>query len=158
MSRTLSTAAVRAVISRETDQVFLALVKLEHPSISTVRIVANSEQVVRADGTYLPFPFEFVLPDDMEAEIPRASIKFDNVSREILAAIRELEGKPKCTFMLVLADSPDTVEYGPAEFELSAAGWDVLSVTASLAYQEEIWNQQVPGQTYTPSNSPGLFR
>lgn len=158
MSRTLSTAAVRAVISRETDEVFIALAKLEHPSISTVRVCANTEPVLRTDGTWLPFPFEFILPDDIQGQVPRASVKFDNVDRSILAALRDLQGKPKCTFMLVLASSPNTVEYGPAEFQIPSASWDVMAVTASLAYQEEIWNQQIPGQTYTPSNSAGLFR
>lgn len=156
--RAVSASAVRAIISRETDKVFVALLLIEHPSIAPVRICSDTAQIVRSDGTYLPFPFEFVLPEDTEGEIPRAAVKLDNVNREIVKQLSTIEGKPTVTFMLVLADTPEVVEYGPAEFLMADAAWNVLTITGTLAYQEDIWMQQVPGQSYTPSNSPGLFR
>lgn len=156
--RQLSGPAIRAVLSRETDKVFVPLIRIEHPDIQTIRICGDTAQVVRTDGTYLPFPFEFILPPDHDGELPRAALKVDNVTKEIVKAIRSLTGRPKVTFLLVLADSPEVVEYGPAEFLLGNAEWDALQVMGTLAYQEDIWMQTVPGQTYTPSTSPGLFR
>lgn len=156
--RQISGPAIRAVLSRETDKVFVPLLKIAHPDIATIYICGDTTQVVRTDGTYLPFPFEFILPPDQDGELPRASLRVDNVTKEIVKAIRTLTGRPKVTFLLVLADSPEVVEYGPAEFLLGNAEWDALQVMGTLAYQEDIWMQTVPGQTYTPSSSPGLFR
>lgn len=158
MPRTLTPTAVQAILARETDQVFVPLMLIEHESIEPVRICADTVPVVRADGTYLPFPFEFVLPQDDDADLPRAAVKIDNVDREIVRTLAALTGRPRITFMLVLADSPEEVEYGPVEFLMGQASWDRVVVTSTLAYQEDIWMQAVPSQTYTPSNSPGLFR
>lgn len=156
--RQLSGPAVRAVLSRETEKVFVCLMKIEHPDIDTIRICSDTAQVVRSDGTYLPYPFELILPHESETEIPRASVRLDNVSREIAHKLVAIQGKPKVTFMLVLADSPETVEYGPCEFRLADANWDHMVIGATLALYEDVFNQQVPSQTYLPSNSPGLFR
>ncbi|MEJ7807148.1 MAG: DUF1833 family protein [Telluria sp.] len=156
--RQLSGPAIRAVLSRETESVFVPLLKISHPDIQTILICGDTAQVVRSDGTYLPFPFEFVLPPDADGELPRAGLRIDNVTKEIVKAIRTLTGRPKVTFLLVLADSPEVVEYGPAEFLLGSAEWDALQIMGTLAYQEDLFLQQIPGQTYTPASSPGLFR
>jgi hypothetical protein len=156
--RQVSGPAIAAVMARETDKVFVPLMRITHPSITTVRICADTAPVVRADGTYNPFPFEFVLPQDDDDDLPRAAVKIDNVDREIVKVLSTLTGRPTITFMLVLADSPEVVEYGPVDFLMGQASWDRLVVTSTLVYQEDIWMQAVPGQTYTPSNSPGLFR
>lgn len=156
--RHLSGPAMSAVMARETDKVFVPLMKIEHPSIATLRICADTAPLVRLDGTYQPFPFEFVLPQDDDADLPRAAVKVDNVDREIVKTLSALTGRPKITFMLVVADTPEVVEYGPVEFLMGQASWDRLMVTSTLAYQEDLWMQAVPGQTYNPSNSPGLFR
>ncbi|MEJ7808459.1 MAG: DUF1833 family protein [Telluria sp.] len=156
--RKLSGPAIRAVLSRETDSVFVPLLKISHPDIATIYICGDTAQVVRSDGTYLPFPFELILPPDSDGELPLATLRVDNVTKEIVKAIRTLTGRPKVTFLLVLADSPEVVEYGPAEFLLGNAEWDALQIMGTLSYQEDIWMQSSPGNTYTPSNSPGLFR
>jgi hypothetical protein len=156
--RQLSGPAIDAVLARETEKVFVPLMLIEHPSITPIRICADTAPVVRSDGTYTPFPFEFVLPADDDNDLPRAAVKIDAVDREIVAKIATLTGKPKITFMLVVADTPEVVEYGPVEFQMGQASWDMLVVSSTLAYQEDIWMQSVPGQTYSPSNSPGLFR
>jgi len=159
MSRSLSSAAVRAALARETNEVFVALAMIEHPSLDEpIRICTDSAPVVRSDGTFLPYPFEFILPEDTDGELPRAAVRVDNVDREVLRRISSVTGRPDVTFMLVLASQPDLVEYGPVQFQMGEASWDQMVLNAALAYQEDIWMQAVPSQQYTPSNSPGLFR
>ena len=156
--RQISGPAIRAVLSRETDKVFVPLLRISHPDITTILLCGDTTQIVRTDGTYLPFPFELILPPDSSGELPRASLRIDNVTKEVVKAIYTLTGRPTVTFLLVLADSPETVEYGPAKFILGSAEWDSLQILGSLALQEDIWMQQIPGQNYVPPSSPGLFR
>ena len=156
--RHVSGPAMSAIMARECDKVFVPLMRISHPSITTQRICGDTAPCVRADGTYTPFPFEFILPQDDDNDLPRAAVKIDNVDREILKVLQSLTGRATITFMLVIADTPEVVEYGPVEFLMGQASWDRLNTVASFVYQEDIWMQVVPGATYNPSNSPGLFR
>lgn len=158
--RQISGPAIRQVLARESGDPMVALMRITHAELTeTIRVCADTLPLTRTDdGTYQPFPFEFILPQDIEGEVPRASVKLDNVSKEIARKLAELSSRPTCVFMLVLASQPDVVEYGPAEFKLGDASWNALSIIATLTYQEDVWKQRVPSQDYTPSNSPGVFR
>lgn len=157
MSRTVSPSALQAMLARETDEVFLVCMRVSHSSFATIRIVNNTENIVRSDGTYLAFPFSLVLPQDTEDAIPSVTVQFDNIDEMILDAIRTVSGRPAVSFDVVLASSPNTVEAGPFNFSLLNAQYDRKIVTCTLGFEEDILNQTVPKGQYTPSNSPGLF-
>lgn len=67
MANQISNAAARAILARSTDKVFLACLTVSHSSIGTIRIVNNREEVVRITGTYVPYPFVPLLPEDTDA-------------------------------------------------------------------------------------------
>ncbi|WP_396616804.1 DUF1833 family protein [Lysobacter soli] len=157
MARVLSPTAARAILARETEEVFLVLLAIEHPDIATVRIVNNTEPVVRSDGTYLPYPFEAVLPEDTDTAAPQVQLRIDNCDREVVRQLRSLSGVPKCTMRVVLASNPNVDEVGPYAFSILTADYDALSISVAIGYEEDFLNQAVPAQTYTPTNSPGLF-
>lgn len=157
MSRQLSSAAARAILARETEEVFLCLLEMAHPALETIRIVNNTEAVIRADGAYQPYPFEAVLPEDTDSASPQVQIRIDNCDREVTRKLRELEGVPKCTLRVVLASDPNTDEVGPFAFSILSAEYDAMVISVALGYEEDFLNQAVPAQSYTPTNSPGLF-
>lgn len=158
MARVLSANAAKAILARETEEVFLCLLTLEHPDISpAIRLVNNTEPVTRSDGTYQPYPFEAVLPEDTDTGRPQVTIRIDNIDREVTRKLRELSGVPKCTLRVVLASSPEVTEMGPFEFSVLSAEYDVMLINVTLGYEEDFLNQAIPAQTYTPSNSAGVF-
>ena len=157
MPRILSPTAASAVVAQESGEVFLCLVTLSHPDMTTIRVVNNTEAVTRTDGTYHPYPFEVVLPEDADTAQPTVQMRIDNVSREVTEQLRNLEGAPTCTLSVVLASDPETVEVGPFEFSVLMAQYDALVISVNLGYEEDYLNQAVPGQKYTPTNSAGLF-
>lgn len=158
MARVLSANAAKAILARETEEVFLCLLTLEHPDISpTIRLVNNTEPVVRTEGTYQPYPFEAVLPEDTDSGRPQVTIRIDNIDREVTRTLRELSGVPTCTLRVVLASSPEVTEMGPFEFSVLSAEYDVMLINVTLGYEEDFLNQAIPAQTYTPSNSAGVF-
>ncbi|WP_130617990.1 DUF1833 family protein [Dyella amyloliquefaciens] len=154
---TISVTALQAMLAQETAEVFLVCVTITHPDIDTQRLVNNTEVVSRAAGDYLPCPMNLALPDQTEDQVPEVNIVIDNVDREVLRQIRLIRGVPQVTLEVILASSPDTVEAGPFDFSLKSTNYDVLSINGTLGYDDDILNQQVPAQTYTPVNSPGLF-
>lgn len=157
MARTLSAAAARAIISRSTEEVFLCLLEITHPDIETVRIVNNTEKVVRLDGEYVPWPFEAVLPDDTDTASPQVQLRIDNCDREVVRKLRELSGVPKCALRIVLASNPNHDEVGPFGFSILSAEYDAMVISVMLGYEEDFLNQAVPAQSYIPATSPGIF-
>lgn len=157
MSTQVSINAMRAMFAQQTAEVFLVCLTITHPDITTLRLVNNTQPVVRAAGTYQPYPMQLILPAQRDDQLPQVDIVIDNVDREVLRQIRTVSGVPKVTMEVILASSPDTVEAGPFDFSLKQAGYDVLAITGTLGYEDDILNQRVPAMEYTPTNSPGLF-
>jgi hypothetical protein len=153
----MSLNAMRAMFAQETGEVFLVCLTITHPDITTQRLVNNTQPVVRAAGTYQPYPMQLKLPDERDDQLPQVDIVIDNVDRAVLEQIRTIKGVPQVTMEVILASSPDTVEAGPFDFSLKTASYDVLAITGTLGYEDDILNQTVPATEYTPTNSPGLF-
>lgn len=62
--REVSPVALQAMLAQSTDEVFVACLRLDHPSfIEPVRLAYNTEALVRADGIYYPYGFDLTLPD-----------------------------------------------------------------------------------------------
>jgi hypothetical protein len=157
--RIVSAPALHAMLAQETDEVFLPLLRIGHPDLpAPLLLAANTEVVHRTDGDYLPYPFQINLPaatdDD---EVPTVTISVDNTDLEVNDAIRSLVGSPTVRFMVVLASSPDVIEGGPFDMWLKNVAVDANTITGTLSQEDDIFNQQVPGQQYLPTNSPGLF-
>lgn len=158
MPRILSPAAAQSVLAANTSEVWVAALRITHPSMEPIRIVNDSIPMVRADGMYLPWAFEVSLPDDNQDANPNVTLTIDNVDLEIANKIRTLEGDPpKCTFEVLLVSQPDRVEVGPFDFSILDASIDMTTIEVKLGYEEDFLNQSVPAQIYSPANSPGLF-
>jgi hypothetical protein len=156
--RQVSPTALQAMLAQETPEVFIPLLLIEHPALAApIRLAYNTEAVVRTDGTYLPYPFKINLPKQSDDEIPTVSLTVDNTDLVVNNQIRSLTGQPSVTFMVVLASSPNTVEAGPFAMQLQNAQADANQITGTLGQESDIFAQQVPGQQYLPTNSPGLF-
>jgi hypothetical protein len=157
MSRILSTAARQAMFAAETEQVFLLLLTIAHADLAeTIRVAHNSQDVVSRGETYLAYPFRIELPADRDDQVAQVQLSIDNVDRQIVQAVRSLSGSPSVTLEVVLASSPDLLEAGPFEFSLLDAGYDALTVTGTLGY-EDVLNEPYPGDSFTPNLFPGMF-
>ena len=157
MPRHLSTPMARAILAQRTAEVPLACVTISHPGIETIRIVNNNEPIGRLTGLYRPYSMEPKFPDDGETASPTVQLRIDNVDREVARKLRTLPmPRPQCTLELVLASSPDLVEMGPFEFKVLGGDTDITTLELTLGHEEDFYNQGVPAQSYTPSNSRGM--
>ncbi|GIX17694.1 MAG: hypothetical protein KatS3mg119_1880 [Rhodothalassiaceae bacterium] len=158
MPRVLSPTAAQAILASDSEEVFVVLVTIDHPSlVQPIRIANDTEPVVRSGGTWDPYPFEAVLPEDSDAAEPQVRLRVDNIDRQVLAAIRALDGPPTVTIEVVLASQPDLVEAGPWVMSVRSVEADALALDITLGHEEALLDQAVPAQTYTPGNSAGMF-
>lgn len=156
--REVSATALQAMLSQDSAEVFIPLLRIEHPDLADPILLAyNTETVSRSDGDYLPYAFQINLPKQVEDETPTLSVTVDNSDLTVNDKIRSLQGKPSVTFMVVLASSPDTVEAGPFEMSLQQATADAQTITGTLGYEGDLFSQAVPSAQYLPTNSSGLF-
>lgn len=158
MPRSLSAVAKQAVFAQQTGEVFVVLLELEHPSFAgVIRVCANDRPIVSGGYTYVPFPFEVVLPDDTEEGVPRVTLRIDNVDRRIVSEIRDVtSGTILVRLAVVLASSPDVREVGPLTFTLRDVEYNATTVEGTLLF-EDVLNESFPADSFTPARFPGLF-
>lgn len=156
MSRALSTAGLREVFAQNSGEVFLPLLTLTHPSMTTLRVVNNFSNVTSRGDVYQAFPFELTLPSDATERLPAAKLSLSNVDRRLIDEIRTLSGPIAVTLEVVTATTPDTVEVGPFVFDLIVADYGIDTITGELAY-EPILNEPYPADNFDPQRFPGLF-
>jgi hypothetical protein len=145
------------MMDQETDEVFLCLLTIEHPSLATpFRFVDDFVNHDSRGNTFLGYPFSITLPDDDPDRLPEAKLDIDNTDRQIVEAVRSLVSPPYITVEVVLAAQPDQVEISFADMRLNQADWDASVVSGALAY-EDVLNEQFPGRSFSPDSHPGLF-
>lgn len=148
--------AIAAANAEFTEEAWLVLIKIEHPSIVTpIRVANNPVDIVSNGSTFLAGAFQLTLPDDSES-VPVVTLEIDNVDRAIVDAARSIATPPTCTIYVVLGSSPDTIEAGPFVMTMSDVNYDALKVSATLIY-EDLLNEPFPGKSFNPALYPGLF-
>jgi hypothetical protein len=156
MARSLSSTAIASANAQQTDEVWLVLLTIAHPSLATpIRVVNNNESIVSRGQTYQWFPFEIELPGEDVDSPSRARLRIDNVDRTIVNTIRSISTPPTVTLEVVLASAPNVVEVSFSGLSLREVDYDAMSVTGELVF-ESIFTEPVT-LTMTPARFPGLF-
>lgn len=156
MARTLSSNALASIHAQETGEVWLVLLTIENTGLATpIRVVNNNENITSRGNVYQAFPFEIVLPGEDPDGISKAVLRFDNVDRTAIQAIRGLPSAPTVTIEVILASAPDTVEISFGGMSLRNVRYDATVVEGELHF-ESLYNEPITF-TMTPSRFPGLF-
>ena len=183
MSRlsTLSTAAIKAMFSLETEQAVVMLLTIYSLDGTTVviRLADNfNKRISETDADivygvrsrlndYVFLPMEISLPSESQDGNSNCNIRFNFVTPEAIQIIREqLTGPVKILLELVLSDGSklpdgsvpdlDTVEATFSGFYITSASYNAESITLNLGminYNTEPF----PAYNFTPRNFPGLF-
>lgn len=166
--RTTSLAFREAVYKPETGEVYVLLLTLNSPVLTTpIRVSTDNKDSFVIDsvtvrGTisngnnFVYLPMEITLPDDNEESITQAKITIDNIDRDILRSIRSIDIPPTITIQVVLASSPNTYEAEFNDFVLKDVTADALTISGSLSLGNFL-NEPFPGGSMLPSNFSGLF-
>lgn len=157
MSRTHSAAVLAAIYARETDEVELKLLTIDHPDMVTpIRVVADQVDVVSRGDTYTAFPFALAAPPQREGELPQSELIIDNVSRLLTETVRSITTPATMTLEVVLASDPDTLIAGPWAFEMRQTRINVQTIRAALQF-EPILEEPFPAGRFTPTLFAGIF-
>lgn len=105
---------------------------------------------------FVGLAFELVLPQEGDDLPYQASVQMDNVSQEIVRAIRSITSPAIVDVSVVLASSPDVVEAELTGFELRNVTYDAGMVQGDLVL-ENFLNEPYPSANFDPARFPGGF-
>ena len=153
----LSQAALQAVLAQSTGQVFLECLTISHADLATpLRLVNDRADLTRTAGTFTAFPFQVTAPAQSDDKPPQMRLTIDNVDQRIILALRSLAGTRtdiSVSYDVVLADSPNTVEYGPVDFRVDNVNVSPASISLDLSFHTGFLNAAFPGLQFAPSNA-----
>lgn len=162
MARSIPTTVVQAMNAQTTGQVFLVLLELSHSTISTIRLVNNTENITYGGQTYTTFPFSVALPpDDAESQY-QARISIDNANRFLVQSARELSAtRERAKIKLIVVSD---ISSGVAnetlltinDLEVVAISYtaEAMDITCRV---ESLLSESWPGYSFTPTNFPGIY-
>lgn len=157
MSRSVSDTFRSAVYAQETDQVFLALITIDHPSFATpIRVSSDAVDTLSRGNTFSRYPFKLTLPGEGDGASSIAKITIDNVSRDILRQLRATSDAASVLIEIVLGSAPDTVEVSFPDFYLSEVDHDALTIQGTLSV-EHFTAEPFPALVFSPAGFAGLF-
>lgn len=147
----------RSAFAQETDEVWMVLLTLSHPSLAqAIRVVDNTVPIVSRGAEFQDFPFGLDPPGEHEDAPGMARLWIDNVSREIGQTIRSIQTPVQALIEVVRAADADTVERAWPDFWLRNVRWNAGRVTGDLTL-EDFTTEPYPAGTFTPASFPALF-
>jgi len=159
MSRAISLSGLQSLMAQETNHSWHCALTISGPSMATVRAIQNTVDVVYGAATYLACPFELTLAQDTEDSVPQATVRVDNVSRDLVTAIRTAAYSPDVDLEVFRIDTAGTVtrEVGPMRFSLLTTKVDALVIEGTLGYLTDFLNESATKDRFVPSIARALF-
>lgn len=163
MPRDFSTTFTNALMAESTGQVALWLLTISHPRLATpIRLVNNSEDVQSSGNTFTALAFDFILPDDKEGSIRKASLEIDNVDQSLIPTLRRLpNGITVVAQLAILTDDTttppefDAIEIESLPMKLRDVVWDEFKIRGSISHEDYV--RPFPANTFNPVDFPALF-
>lgn len=170
MARTVS-KKVRKHVQAETDPlVKVFLITIRHKDLSEpIRVSSDPAERVDADSinviygtvsrglTFYYAGFDASLLNDEEGAAPQTQITLPNADRAIIEAIESMGPGPVAVDIeLVFADTPDIVEVGLYDMELSKITYDESTVSGTVS-RDLLFQEPYPCKSFTPQDYPFLF-
>jgi len=156
--RVFSPNGRRNLLATSATDPIIVLLEITHLDLAVpIRVANNSEDVVSNGTTFIACPFELTLPDDIEGQLPQATLSVDNIGQELTAWLEYSRGGQgaKCRMMLVAASSPSLREFDMT-MDMTGLKIDNLKVLAQLGFVNTLGRAAV-SKTFTPATAPGLW-
>lgn len=160
MRTNISPASLRLMLAQYCGTPFFILVIFSHAELpATLYYCDNNEDVVSNGITYKATSLNVSLPpEDLNAK-SSGSIVIDNTTLDMSTMVNQCNDGPIiCTIAVISADEPDSYIVEPTDTEIIEPEIDAEGnvMTAALT-DEEVGDEQIPGDMMTPSTAPGMF-
>lgn len=158
MARSVSQAARQNINATGADEPLLVLLEIAHSALAIpVRVVADTQDITVGGELFQACPFNISLPDDVDQQLPQATLEIDNIGRELTQWLEASGGGQgaTCRILQLLRSTPNVIEF---DITMDLTGIKVTQTTVSgqLGFVDTL-NQPAVAVRYDPLTSPGLF-
>lgn len=143
----------------DTEGGILYLLEIESPVDSTVlRLVNDNVNRMFQGNEYIGYPFEFVPPAEDDSSYNEATLRIDNVGRDMMADIEAL-GPNQVLRSRVIITSRNTPDVSAFEFTLPITNLSVnmQTITAKCGYKY-LGSQQAVKRRMSAFYAPSIHR
>ena len=155
--RNISPELYAQFYSQESNDPFLVLLTLSHPSFAEdFRIVNNTKDITSRGNVFFAFPVKITLPVDDGETIPSVKLSLDNIGRELVDELRSINDFITVKLEMILASLPDEVQIEIYDMKLSNATFSETTISGTL-FLDDFMNTQLNVETYGPSNYKAIF-
>lgn len=145
---------LQAVLAGWTDETFLELLSVTHPSIAQpIRLVNDYQELVSNSETYSPFPFQAQTHVRSEERTAEATLTCDAVDLRLVRALRGLVGRPSVQYSVVMASAPDEIQQGPIDYSILGFSTAGSTLTLRGSFGMDLLGQKFPMDAFGPSNA-----
>jgi len=145
------------IFAQDSDDPFLMLVTLSHESFDEpIRLVNNTEEIISRGETFTPFPMRARFPVDDGESARDFTMEFDNVSLDLIAAMRTVTSQIGVKIELILASMPNEVQMIQDDLLIGAINYNQSTIQVKIIL-DSFLNTELTSETYGPTNFPGLF-
>ncbi len=140
------------------DELPLVLLEISHALLAEpMRLVNDVQDVVSNGQNYVATSFNFVWPDDMDKQTPRAQLSIANTRGDVGAFFERTHGGRGAllTVLQIMRSMPDFVE-DRLVLDLKNVQVTTQTVSGQLGY-DDVLNRPGTPATYRPESAPGLF-
>lgn len=154
---TISTELKAAGWASETDDGPFVLLTISHAVLATpIRVCNAGADVVSNGESFVFYPFTISLPDELEGSPPLAKLTIQNVSQEIVSAVRQMTTAASVLIQVARIKDPDSIEMAWPTLDLRNVKSDAMFVTGDLVITD-IFRQAYPAGTFNPTSFRSLF-
>lgn len=175
MTRRVSLNARLAQDAAHSAEIEVVLIMVEHPDLEAkIRLSTDNGERISVDpliyGTRSTWrgsnpvtePFLFILasaelPSDLEGAPAEATVVIEAVTGEVSRLLRSFTSRATVHMAVVLASSPDVIEYEATGMRLMLAEGSAGEITTSIG-REPVEEESLPGLSFTKDRFPGLHR
>lgn len=145
------------MFDQEAADGLLILLTLDSDELtSPIRVVNDHDDVSSRGNDFIALPFKVVPPDSHGDKTPVARIEIDNISREIMQAVRLASSPVSCLIEVVRISDPDTVEVNYGSMYLVNVVGDATMISGDLEVVD--FNRETyPQHNMVPGFFPGIF-
>lgn len=157
--RTLSSAALLAILSQETDEIFVPLLTLDHSSLAApipVAAIRGFDPVVSRGENYLPYPFDLTFPAARDGTVSRARLRIDAVDLQIIDGLEAISGPMTASVEIVRLAAPDVVEMSLPNFRIRNTSGTDTTIEGELEGMNQS-TEPFPALSFTPGRFWNLF-
>jgi Domain of unknown function (DUF1833) len=157
MSNILSPELLAQLFGQTSDDPFLTLATLSHPSFaSDIRLVNNTKDIVSRGQTFRAFPMNVRLPVDDGETAREFNLELDNASLELIEEIRSVTTAINIKLEMILASIPDEVQISQEDLTIVSLNYNKNRIVAKIS-MDSFLNVEMTSERYGPTNFPGVF-